>query len=132
MTSTTIPKSHLDILDKRPVAHLGTVDADGSPQVTPVWFAYRDGAFLINTARGRKKDRNLTARPWAALSICDPDNPYRYIGVKGRVVEATEVGAHEFINELSHMYGGQDFVYPAGQQRVTYRIVPVQVWTEGG
>ena len=83
---TPIPESHQDILDKRAFAHVATVDAEGNPQVTPVWVSFDGEYVLINSAKGRKKDRNLRERPNVALSIQDPENPYRYLGIQGVVV----------------------------------------------
>jgi PPOX class probable F420-dependent enzyme len=127
----TIPASHVGILYKRAFAHVATVDDDGMPQVTPVWIDY-DGAYiLVNSAKGRKKDRNLRARPQVALSILDPDNPYRYLGIQGEVVEISEEGGAAHINKLSHKYDGKDYPLPAGQVRVIYKIRPTRVWTMG-
>lgn len=85
-----IPESHADILRKRSFAHVATANAAGVPQVTPVWVDYDGEYVLINTAKGRKKDRNLRANPHVAISVLDPDNPYRYLGLQGEVVEVTE------------------------------------------
>lgn len=127
-----VPETHLDILQKASLANVATVDDDGMPQVTPVWIDYEDGHFLLNSAKGRKKDRNLRERPQIALSIVDKDNPYRYVGVQGEVVEITEKGAADHINKLSHKYTGRD--YPPlkeGETRVIYKISPDRVWTMG-
>jgi PPOX class probable F420-dependent enzyme len=127
----TIPASHVEILNKKSFAHVATVNEQGIPQVTPVWVDY-DGEFiLINSAKGRKKDRNLRARPRVALSILDPDDPYRYLGIQGEVVEITEEGATEHIHKLSRKYRGQDYNLPAGQVRVIYKIRPLRTWTMG-
>lgn len=129
---TAIPESHRDILDKKAYAHIATVNAQGMPQVTPVWFTYEGDDIIINSARGRKKDRNIEERPdKIALSVQDPDNPYRYIGLQGKVVEITEVGGYDVINKLSHKYGGKDYPKNPGEVRVTYRIQPTHVWTMG-
>ena len=88
-----IPASHIDIFSKKSFAHVATVDGDGTPQVTPVWVDFDGEHVLVNSAEGRKKDRNLRERPVVALSILDPDNAYRYIGMQGRVVEI-EPGVH--------------------------------------
>lgn len=128
---TKIPESHVDILQKQAYAHLATVDLDGTPQVTPVWVEY-DGEFiLVNSARGRKKDRNMRANPKVALSIQDPDNPYRYVGIQGRVIEITEEGAVDHINKLAHKYTGQDFSSLGDEVRVIYKIKPERVWAQG-
>jgi PPOX class probable F420-dependent enzyme len=126
-----IPTSHQDILEKRSYAHVATIDADGKPQVTPVWIDYDGEYLLINSQRGRKKDRNLRERPQVAISVQDPDNPYRYLGIQGRVVDITEEGAAEHIHKLSHKYGGRDYPLKPGDVRVIYKIQPINVWTMG-
>jgi PPOX class probable F420-dependent enzyme len=128
-----LPESVKDLLNKKAFASLATVNADGTPQVTPVWFDF-DGAHIrFNTARGRVKDRNLSRNPVVALAIMDPDNPYRYVQVKGRVAEVTESGADAHIDSLAKKYLGQD-TYPfrkAGEVRVIYRVLPERVQTMG-
>ena len=126
-----IPATHRDILEKRAFAHVATVDADGQPQVTPVWVEYDGEHVLINSAKGRKKDRNLRARPDVALSVQDPDNGYRYVGVQGKIVEITEAGGYDHINKLSHKYTGNDYPKNPGEVRVIYKIEPLNVWTMG-
>src|ERR1700688_2898414 len=102
MATATIPEKYLPILtEKKALAHLATVMPDGSPQVTPVWFAYKDGKFFVNTARGRVKDRNMTKNALVALSIVDPDNPYAHLAVRGKIVSATEDGADASIDSLA-------------------------------
>ena len=75
--ASTIPETHKDLLQKPAFANLATLNPDGSPQVTPVWFEYDGRSIIINTARGRVKDRNLQREPRVALTIVDPENPYR-------------------------------------------------------
>ena len=88
----TIPASHADLLTKKWFANLATLNADGSPQVTPVWVDFDGTHLIVNTARGRVKAKNLAREPRVALSIADTENPYRYLGVPGRVTEMTEAG----------------------------------------
>lgn len=96
---------------------------DGSPQVTPVWFDIEDEVVRINTARGRVKDRNMTARPSVALSIMDLDKPFRYIQLRGEVIDATEEGARAHIDKLAKKYRGTDtYEWYEGETRVMYRI----------
>ena len=129
----TIPATHADLLQKPAFANLATLNPDGSPQVTPVWFEFDGTNILINTARGRKKDRNLRRDPRVAISIADPENPYRYLGIQGRVADMTENGADAHIDKLAKKYLNKD-KYPfraAGEVRVMLKIVPEQVHTNG-
>ncbi|MCE7986268.1 MAG: PPOX class F420-dependent oxidoreductase [Caldilinea sp. CFX5] len=128
---TTIPETHRDILSKRSYAHVATVNEEGVPQVTPVWVDYDGNHVLINSAKGRKKDRNMRAQPVIAMSIQDPDNPYRYLGLQGKITEITEEGGYDHINKLSHKYGGKDYPKNPGEVRVIYKIEPTRVWTMG-
>ena len=128
-----ITQQFRDLLTKKAFASLATVMADGSPQVTPVWFDF-DGTHLrVNSAKGRVKDRNMRRNGRVALSILDPENPYRHVAIRGRVEEITEAGADAHIDSLSKKYLGQDR-YPnrrPGEVRVIYRIRPERVSTMG-
>jgi PPOX class probable F420-dependent enzyme len=98
-----------------------------------VWVDFDGTHVRINTARGRIKAGNLQANPRVALSILDPQNPYRYVQVRGRVVEMTEQGADAHIDALAKKYLGQD-TYPyrrAGEVRVMVKIAPERVQTMG-
>jgi len=128
-----IPETFKDLLHKKAFAMLATVNADGSPQVTPVWFDFDGTHVRFNTARGRLKDRNLGRRPKVAIAIMDPDNPYRYMQVRGRIAEVTEAGADAHIDALAKKYTGQDrYAHrQPGEVRVTYKVVPERVQTMG-
>lgn len=125
-----VPTSHENILTARSFANVATVDGDGVPQVTPVWFSTENEYILINSALGRKKDRNLRRNPAVALSIQDPEDPYRYLGIQGEVVEISEEGAEAHIHALAQKYWGRPFDLPPGQIRVIYKIKPLRIWTE--
>ena len=131
---TAIPDQYLDLLQqKKAFANLATVMPDGSPQVTPVWFDYVDGKIRVNTAKGRVKARILREGSPVALAIMDPDNPYRYVQIKGRVASITESGADAHIDALAKKYLGQDR-YPyrkPDEVRVTFTIAPDRVQTVG-
>lgn len=130
--ATTIPDSFKDLLQKKAFAHLATVMPDGRPQVTPVWFDVDGGLIRVNSARGRVKDRNMRRNAKVALSILDPDNPYRYLGILGDVVEVTEQGADAHIDALAHKYIGQDYPFrQPGEARVIYKIRPERVSSMG-
>lgn len=128
---TVVPESHVDILNKKSFAHVATLNEDGSPQVTPVWVDYDGEYILINSAKGRKKDRNMRARRQVGVSAQDPDNPYRYLGVEGVIEEITEEGAVEHIHKLSRKYTGQDYGMLGNDTRVIYKIRPTNAWTMG-
>src|SRR5882672_4826192 len=99
MTMAANLEKYLDLFrDKKAFAHIATIMRDGSPQVTPVWIDYRNGHVVFNTARGRVKAKNLKPGTKIALSITDPDNPYRYVQVRGVVSSETEAGANEHID----------------------------------
>jgi PPOX class probable F420-dependent enzyme len=122
--AVAIPEQYKDLLQKKAFAHLGTIMKDGSPQVTPIWFDYDGTHIRINSAEGRRKDKNMRDRPRVALSIPDPDNPYRYMQLRGKIVEITKEGADAHIDSLAKKYLGQD-KYPfrqPGEVRVTYKI----------
>src|SRR5512135_608032 len=118
------PEEFLDLLkdETKAFLYLGTIMSNGSPQVTPVWFSADGEYILINTAEGRAKDRNMKARPKVAMTIQDPQDPYRYLGVRGEVVSHTREGADEHINALSLKYHGAPFTIPPGQRRIIFRI----------
>jgi PPOX class probable F420-dependent enzyme len=125
----TIPHEYHDLLkdETRAYLFLATIMADGSPQVTPVWFSADEEHILINTAKGRVKDKNMRARPLVAMVIQDPSTPYRYLQVRGRVDEITEEGGDEHINALSLKYDGKPWKKVAGQTRVIFKISPEHV-----
>ncbi len=128
-----IPENYSDLLEKQAFGNLGTLMQDGSPQVTPVWVDY-DGKYVrFNSAKGRVKDKNIRRDPRVAVTLQDPTNPYRYLEVRGRVVEITENGADDHINKLSQKYLGKP-VYPfrqPGEVRVIYKIEPQKVSSMG-
>jgi PPOX class probable F420-dependent enzyme len=129
-----IPDGYLDLLNKKiTFANVATVMKDGSPQVTPVWFDYTGGKIRINTARGRVKARTLKEGVRIAMAMMDPDNPYRYIQVRGRVASVTEDTANKHIDSLAKKYLGKDkypFAQP-GEVRVTYEIEPTSAQAVG-
>ncbi|HUB07125.1 MAG TPA: PPOX class F420-dependent oxidoreductase, partial [Myxococcales bacterium] len=102
-----IPDGFMDLVNqKKAFASLATLMPDGTPQVTPVWFDMAGERFRVNTARGRVKDKNMQKSPAVALAILDPENPYRHIAVRGRVVQITEKGADAHIDSLAKKYLG--------------------------
>jgi PPOX class probable F420-dependent enzyme len=125
-----VPEKYRDLLQqKKAFAVLATLMPDGSPQVTPVWFDFTDGILRINTAKGRTKARNLKPGVAVATAILDPDNPYRYVQIRGRVKRVAEAGADAHIDALAKKYLGAD-KYPhrqPGEVRMTVEIEPASI-----
>jgi PPOX class probable F420-dependent enzyme len=118
------PDKYLDLFQKKAFAGFTTLMPDGSPQTTPVWVDIQAGEIWVNSALGRRKDKNVRRDPRVALAISDPDNPYRYVEVRGRVREITQEGADAHIDAMAKKYLGKD-KYPfrqPGEQRVLYKI----------
>jgi PPOX class probable F420-dependent enzyme len=131
--AASIPEQFKDLFEKKAFANLATLMPDGRPQVTPVWCDLEGAHIRINTAKGRVKDKNMRRNKNVALSIFDPDNPYRHLAVQGQVVEITEQGADAHIDALAKKYLGKD-KYPfrqPGEVRVTCKILPDRVTQMG-
>ena len=129
----SIPEKFSDLFKKKAFASLATVLPDGKPQVTPVWVDYDGHHVLVNSAVGRKKDRNIRKNPNVSLAIIDPENPYRYMEIRGRVAEITQNGADQHIDKMAKKYLDKD-KYPfraPGEQRVLYKIEPEHVSSNG-
>ncbi len=125
----SIPESHADILNKPSFAHLATLMSDGSPHSAPVWIDTDEGYLVINSAEGRLKDRNVRRDPRVAISLTDPENPYRSLAIRGRVVKITNEGADDHIDRMAKKYMGVD-TYPyltPSEVRVLYYIEPEKV-----
>jgi PPOX class probable F420-dependent enzyme len=131
--SDVIPSNFRDLFEKKAFGHLATVMKDGTPQVTPVWCDF-DGQYVrVNSALGRVKDKNMRRNPNVAIALMDPDNPYRYVAVKGKVEQITQDGADDHIDALARKYLGKD-KYPGrrpGEVRVIYKIRPERASTMG-
>ena len=133
MADSTIPENYRDLFNKRAFASLATFMPSGEIQVTPVWVDAENGNVIFNSARGRVKDKNVRRDPRVTLTLIDPDNPYRYLEVRGRVVDITEKGAAQHIDKMAKKYLGVD-KYPyakPGEVRVLYRVKPEHVHAFG-
>jgi PPOX class probable F420-dependent enzyme len=117
------PEKYLDLLkdETKAFLFLATAMPDGSPQVTPIWFNTDSEHILINSVKGRTKDRNMRARPQVAMVIQDPHDPYRYLQIRGEVVDYTTEGAFEHINALAQKYE-RAWTQSPNQERVIYKI----------
>ena len=128
-----IPESHADILDKPAFAHLSTLMADGSPQSSAVWVDTDGSTIVVNSAEGRLKDRNIRRDPRVAISVTDPENPYRSLMIRGRVARISNEGADDHIDRMDKKYMGVD-AYPFRQPdevRVLYYIEPERIAAMG-
>ena len=122
----SFPEKYLDLFKPETKAYLflATVMPDGSPQVTPVWFDNDGEHILVNTNEGRTKDRNMKERPKVAMVIQDPADSYRYLQIRGEVVEYIRESADEHIDMLAHRYRGKPWDYQPGQKRIIFKIRP--------
>lgn len=129
----TIPDSHSDILQKKGFAHVATIGPRGEPQSTPVWYEW-DGQYVkISQTPERQKYRNIQRDSRIALSVVDPDNPYRYLEVRGRVDRTAEDPGKTFINALAQKYLDLE-TYPyttPEEQRIVLYIVPEHTTSMG-
>ena len=112
-----------DLLAGLNFGHLGTVNRDGSVQVSPVWVHIEDGRPVFNTAEGRVKWRNIERDPRVTLEVIDSSG-YRSVEIRGRAVMTRE-GAREHADELAMKYTGEPFDnFEEGVQRVKVTIEP--------
>jgi PPOX class probable F420-dependent enzyme len=128
VTDTFTPAARA-VFDKKVLAHVASLDADGGPNVTPVWVELDGDDVVINTALGRAKARNLANDSRVAVSLTDPDDPQSTISIRGTVVVFTTDGADEVIDRLAKKYVGVD-TYPyraEGEVRVTVKIRPDRI-----
>jgi PPOX class probable F420-dependent enzyme len=128
LVMTTSPDSHRDLLDAQ-VATLGTIDGDGFPQLTEVWFLFEDADFKISLNDSRLKTRNLMKRPQCSLLVLDLANPYRYLEIRGNArIEPDH--DYAFAQTVGAKYGGADLREHdrPGEQRVTVTIEPTNVY----
>jgi PPOX class probable F420-dependent enzyme len=135
--AVSIPESHKHLLLDPIVVGLVTVMPDGQPQATPVWVDYDGTYVIVNTARGRQKDRNMKPGAKVTLLSINPKDGHDWLEIRGVVASETEEGAVDVINGLSLKYRGEPDYYASSpalrgvQQRVTYRIEPLRVNTSG-
>jgi PPOX class probable F420-dependent enzyme len=137
---TQIPESHMDLIDGPVLVTLTTLMPDGWPQSSVVWCNRRGPHILLNSVLGRQKDVNIRHDPRITILAMDPKNAYRYLEVRGEVVEITLDGAVEHISELAKLYEGADHYYgdfapaerAARETRAIYKVRPVRVRSVGG
>jgi PPOX class probable F420-dependent enzyme len=124
-----IPDEAKPLLEGKHFAHVATINADGSPQVSAVWIGLDGDLVTFNTAEGRLKTKNLHRNPDVAISITNQENPYENLILQGKVVEMTADGADDDIDALAKRYLDADS-YPfrqEGEERVIVKIEPQKV-----
>jgi len=127
-----IPEDFLDLFTKPAFCHLATIMPDGSPQVSPVWVDFDGENLIINSEAGRQKDLNMRRDSRVAIEVQDPQNPYRYLLVRGKVIEITTTGADEEIDKMALRYTGELYKYKnPNHPRVIYKVSPLHVRTSG-
>lgn len=134
---TTIPDSHKDLLEKPICAVVTTLMPDGQPQSTIVWADMEGDHVRFNTARGRQKDKNLQQDPRLTLVLVDPQDPFRWLEMRGTAT-MTEAGGREQIEALSAKYTGQKYyggfnkrTNPEDETRVVVTIHATKVQVVG-
>lgn len=121
-TEQVLPDSHRDLLEKPVIAHLATARPDGTLQNNPVWFEWDGDHLKISQTTARQKMRNLENDPHVALSLTDPENPYRYLEVRGTVDRVEDDANRAFIDHLSERYMGRPYPYhqPEDERLIVY------------
>lgn len=120
-----IPDDLVDILESNGFAHVATIGPDGEPQSNPVWYDWDGETLAISQTPDKQKYRNLQRDNRIAVSILDPDNPYRYIEIRGEVTTVEPDADYAFIHSLSNKYTGEDYPYlQEGEERFVVRIAP--------
>ncbi|QIN82567.1 TIGR03618 family F420-dependent PPOX class oxidoreductase [Rubrobacter tropicus] len=123
---TGIPEGYRDLLESTALVHVATLGPNGEPQNNPVWFGWDGENIQFSQTKTRQKYRNLGREPRLALSIVDPENPYRYLEIRGEVDRIEEDPDNDFINAMAKKYMGRD-VYPfhqPGDERVVVHVRP--------
>ena len=106
-TIDQIPSSHADLAQCPPVCALSTISLDGYPQSSVVWCDLEGDFVRVNTMRGFAKERNMRRDPRVALLCYDPRRPQRYVEIRGAVVELTEDGARQHLDDIASRYAGR-------------------------
>ncbi|MGW1682459.1 PPOX class F420-dependent oxidoreductase [Saccharopolyspora sp. NPDC002376] len=123
---SVIPQDRADILDKQAFGHVATIGPHGEPQSSPVWVDW-DGQYLkFSQTKTRQKYRNLKREPRISVSVHDPDQPYRYVEVRGRVAKIEDDQDNRFINKMAKKYLNEDeYPWPQpGEERVIVYVEP--------
>jgi len=125
MSTAEIPSELIDLLERPVYGTLATVGHDGSAQASPMWFELVDGTVRFTHTSTRAKYRNLLRNPSMSLAVYDPENPYRYIEVRGRLAEATPDPTGGFYQRLARRYGQADPAAPADADKRVILVMSI-------
>ncbi|HWV24856.1 MAG TPA: pyridoxamine 5'-phosphate oxidase family protein [Thermomicrobiales bacterium] len=129
----TIPEAFRDLLDRPIVVSLATIMPSGQIQGHPVWADLVDGKVRVNTVVGRQKHRNLTERKFATVLAIDPDNPLRFIEIRGKLAETSTSDGDAIIDKLARDYTGADYTgHNDRDTRINCLIEPTHIVTSEG
>lgn len=126
MTETKIPNGYEDILESKALAHVATLGPNGEPQNNPVWFDWDGERIKFSQTKTRQKVKNIRREPRVGLSFVDPENPYRYLEIRGTVEEIEEDPQNDFINAMANKYLGlEEYPYhQPGDERIVVYVRP--------
>ncbi|HET8841103.1 MAG TPA: PPOX class F420-dependent oxidoreductase [Ktedonobacteraceae bacterium] len=130
---SVIPPAYVDLLGSRTLAHIATIGPRHEPQSTPVWFGWDGKYILLTLVKTAQKYRNLRRNPQLALSIVDPENIYRYLEIRGKVIDFKEDADRRFVNSLAKKYLDLD-IYPwhrPGDEHIVVIIEPEHTTSMG-
>lgn len=123
-----IPDDFRDLLERPLYGHLGTIRPDGTPQVNPMWFTWDGEHLRFTTTTVRQKHKNVTANPEVSISVNDPDQPYRYLEVRGKVIRIEDDSDGKFVADIAARYGRKLDGPPADVEfRVVYVVEPTAI-----
>lgn len=133
MTTDVVPESHRDLLTAKAFAHMATIGPRGAPHSSPVWYDWDGEHVLVSHTKERQKYRNVRKDPRVSLSILDPQDPYRYLEVRGVVEEIVDDPKKTLIDALAKKYQGRDVYGKDGPEdnRVIFKIKPEKVTKRG-
>jgi PPOX class probable F420-dependent enzyme len=123
----TVPASHQDLVDRPLIAHFATVRSDGSVQSNPMWFGWDGSRIRLTHTRTRKKFQNVSSEPRVALSIVDPDDPQRYLEIRGVVESIDDDTGAPFYRTLQERYGAGGAPIRDADVRVVLVIRPTVI-----
>ncbi|MDM7854762.1 PPOX class F420-dependent oxidoreductase [Cellulomonas alba] len=125
-----IPATYAPLLEQPLYGHLGTIRPDGAVQVNPMWFDWIDGTLRFTHTTKRQKFKNLQANPAMSYSIVDPEQPFHYLELRGRLVEVIPDPEGEFYVHLGKRYGNAAQTPPPDKADRVILVMQVETTTK--